>query len=131
MTPNEKICDYLKDLPSKWKDQLAEVLCEIKANKQQPSCDQVKDCETLTILSPFSISGTVVSIRYKDERGIEVTRSFDTRDIINNILNELDPNCLASESEWLNLSAEEKLQLLVDSHCECCSTTTTTTTTIP
>lgn len=129
MSPSEKICNYLESLPSKWKNQLSLILCEIKSSKQQPSCADVKSCETLTTLSPFSVDGTVVSIRYKDEKGVEVTRSFDTLDIINNILNELDPNCLATEEQWLDLTPVEKFQLLIDDHCGCCSTSTTTTST--
>lgn len=126
MTIEEKISEYLKDLPSKWRTQLTELLCQIKADKKKPSCTEVKDCETVTYLSEFTVDGTDVSIQYTDERGITYTRSFDLENLLN--LN-LDGGCLADPTTWFNLTLTQKIQLLIDTQCACCSTTSTTTTT--
>lgn len=120
MTFQEQIESYLSALPSEWKDQVVQVLMLIKNEKEKPDCDTVKQCETVTSLSPFTVEGTVVSITYTDEEGVETTRSFDTKQILNNVLNELSPACLTSEEEWGTLELDEKFQLLIDSHCECC-----------
>lgn len=124
MITETQICEYLKDLPSKWREQITSVLVNIQ---QDISCDKVKECETLTSLSEFTVSGSEVSIKYKDEDGVQVTRTFDTEEILNNSLDEVDPDCLATPTEWDNLSYTERIQLLITAHCDCCSTTTTTT----
>jgi len=131
MTFQEQIELYLAPLPSKWKEELTKILCEINASQQTIDCQDIKDCETLTSLSNFSVQGSEISIQYKDERGVTVTRSFDFETILNNSLAELDPNCLTDETTWSNLTFIERLQLLIDSHCDCCSTSSTTTTTTP
>lgn len=129
MTTEQQICEYLKDLPSEWRDKLSDLLIEIKDNKAQIECADVKECETLTSLSEFSVDGTEVSIQYKDENEVTVTRSFDVEDLLNNTLEDIDPNCLTSQSTWDTLSYTERIQLLIDSHCDCCEETTSTTTT--
>lgn len=128
MTCKEQIDEFLKDLPSKWRDKLTEILLEIEGNKNTIDCGKVKECETLTSLSEFSISGTIVSITYINEAGISITRTFNISEIINNTLSTTDPECLTTPTEWLNLSFSEKIQLLIDSHCDCCTEPTTTTT---
>lgn len=123
MTLQEQIELYLKDLPSKWRDQLVTLLCQIKAEKSQPSCEEVKDCETVTTLSDFTIDGTTVSITYTNEDSVEVTRSFDFNQLINNELEDLDPGCLASPTEWSNMTYPEKIQTIINAHCNCCGET--------
>jgi len=100
---------------------LVQILCLIKAEKQEPDCAKVKSCETVTSLSPFEVDGTIVSITYKDENGISITRSFDAATVVNNTLNDINPNCLTSEVTWESLTFEERIQLLIDSHCDCCA----------
>lgn len=129
MTTKQQICEYLKDLPSEWRDKLTDLIVEIKDNKAQLSCQEVKDCETLTSLSPFTIDGSEVSIKYKDENEVTVTRTFDVEELLNNQLDDLDPNCLASGVTWGGLNFAARIQLLIDSHCDCCEPTSTTTTT--
>lgn len=120
MTFKEQIEKYLDGLPSKWKEQLTELLCLIKEDKQEPDCQQVKSCETVTSLSDFTVDGTVISIQYKDEKGITVTRSFDTETILNNTLDSIQPNCLTTVQNWATLTFTQRIQLLIDSHCNCC-----------
>lgn len=126
MITEAQICEYLKDIPSKWREQLTSVLISIQ---QEVDCEQVKECETLTSLSNFTIDGTEVSIQYKDEDGVTVTRSFDTESILNTTLEDVDPSCLATPTEWSNMTYTEKIQLIITSHCDCCEPTSTTTTT--
>lgn len=128
MTTEQQICEYLKDLPSKWRDQLTQLLVQIKDDKSSLDCQQVKDCETLTSLSPFTVDGTEVSVKYKDEDSVTVTRTFDVSDLLKSQL-ELDPNCLTEQEEWDNMTYQQRFQLLVDAHCDCCEPTTTTTST--
>jgi hypothetical protein len=120
MTFKEQIETYLSSLPEKWKDQLVQILCLIKEGKQEPDCERVKECETVTSLSDFSVTGTEVSITYKDEQGVSVTRTFDASQIVNNTLNDIDPGCLTDQTTWDSLTFEERIQLLIDSHCNCC-----------
>lgn len=120
MTFKQQIEEYLKDIPSKWKDSLVQLLCEINSSQNTVSCEDVKNCETLTSLSEFSVNETQISIQYTGEDGVTVTRSVDISSVLNNIFENLDPECLADITTWQNLSFEEKLQLIVDSHCHCC-----------
>lgn len=120
MTFKEQIELYLKPLPSEWREKLTAILCLIKESKQEPDCQKVKECETVTTLSDFTVNGTVISIQYKNENGVIVTRSFDATQIINETLNDLNPNCLATEEQWASLTLSQRIQLLIDSHCDCC-----------
>ncbi len=125
MTFKEQIEQYLSSLPSKWRDQLVAILCKLKEEQSTVDCNTVKDCETLTVLSDFEQDGTTISIKYTDEHGIQVTRSFDVGNLINSTLDELDPNCLATPTEWNTMTYAERLQALIDSHCACCGFTDT------
>jgi hypothetical protein len=116
----QQIKDMLDALPSKWADQLATILCQIKEDKESVDCNKVKECETVTSMSDFTVSGTTVSIKYTDENGTQVTRSFDAGAVVNGTLDDLDPNCLASPEEWNSLSYDQRIQLLIDAHCACC-----------
>jgi hypothetical protein len=116
----QQIQEYLSALPSKWAEQLADILCQIREEKESVDCNKVKDCETVTSLSDFTVSGTTVSIKYTDENGTQVTRSFDAGAVVNGSLDELDPSCLATPEEWNTLSYDERIQLLIDAHCACC-----------
>lgn len=116
----EQIETYLKDLPSKWSKQLTTILCEINSNQQTVDCEDVRMCETLTSLSPFTVNGTEVSIKYKDEHEITITRSFDLDQVINKQLESVSSNCLTDQNTWDSLTLSQRLQLLVNSHCDCC-----------
>lgn len=73
---------YLCDIPSEWRKQIATLMCKVTNDKYTLTCPDVKACETLTSLSPFTVDGSEVSIQYKDEKGITVVRSFDINDAI-------------------------------------------------
>lgn len=120
MTFQEQIELYLAPLPSEWKKKLTTILCEINASQQTVDCQDVKNCETLTAFSDFEVDGTEISIQYRDEKGVTVTRTIDISSVLDSILDGLEPGCLADETTWQNLTLAEKLQLLIDSHCNCC-----------
>lgn len=125
----EQLLDYLCDVPSPWRDQIATVICEGIAFEL--SCKNFKDCETRTSLSAFTRSGSTISVTYTDEAEQAITRSFDFIELLDNSLNEVDPKCLTDQDTWNALTYIGKFQLLVDSHCTGCTTSTTTTTTLP
>lgn len=68
---------YLSDLPSEWRSQIADLMCKVKTDVSAVTCTDVKACETLTSLSPFTLNDSELSITYKDERGVSVTRTID------------------------------------------------------
>lgn len=121
ITCEEQLADYLQAVPSKWREQLIAVLCQIKLDKQNPDCEAVKDCETVTTLSEFEINGSTASITYTNEDSVSYQRSFDVSLVLNNLMNDVDPGCLMSEESWLNLNFVDKFQAIVDAHCDCCT----------
>lgn len=120
MTFKEQIEAYLSALPTEWKDKLTTILCEINEGSTL-DCQKVKDCETVTSLSEFSTLGSVISIDYTDENSVTYTRSVDVGNILNDEIEHLDPNCLTDETTWASLTYPERIQLLIDKHCDCCS----------
>jgi hypothetical protein len=129
----ELLMKKLCNIPSAWRSQIAEVLCD--ANKGL----EIKP-ESLTSLSDWNINyAPEVCISYTDEQGVTVTRCFDFSYLLNQQLNEVDPRCLSTPEVWNGLSYVQKMQLLVDKLCTACfddsvelpTITTTTTTTIP
>lgn len=67
----------LSDIPSTWREQIAKAICNNSGEKTEITCSDIRKCETLTSLSPFTVDENTVSISYKDEKGITVTRSFE------------------------------------------------------
>jgi hypothetical protein len=120
MTFKEQIELYLKDVPSNWRDDLVTLLCTIKDERTKPTCEEVKDCETVTSLSDFSVEDGVVSITYTDEHSVEVTRTFNLEQVINTTLEGIDPLCLTDPATWNTLTYPEKIQLIISNHCDCC-----------
>lgn len=60
----------LSDIPSKWAEQIANLLCQLDDEKFSGiSCEKVQNCETLTSISDFSLSGNTLSLSYVDENG--------------------------------------------------------------
>lgn len=131
-TCKEKYLEWLEGIPHQWKCSIAEAMCSSMSESATLDCNQVKNCETVTSLSDFVVSGTVVCIHYTDEEGTDVERCFDFDEVMNNSLDGVVPNCLTSPEQWAAFSYVEKIQAIVDKVCENCDeTTTTTTTTIP
>lgn len=116
----DQLTEYLSAVPSKWREQFITVLCQIKEDKQNPECDVVKDCETVTTLTDFTVEQTTAVTTYTDENGVSYIRRFNVALILDNLMNQLDPGCLMSEEDWLNASYLTKFQTLIDSHCDCC-----------
>jgi hypothetical protein len=128
-TPCEQeLSALLPSLPSKWRDQLVSVLCEIRAQQTTEGCEKVKECETVTSLSGFTLSGSSACIEYTNEAGVTVERCFDISSILNNTMNDIIPSCVSSQEEWDAMTYLQRIQSWIDAHCECCDTTTTTTT---
>jgi len=120
---------FLCNIPSEWREGVVKSLCYVYNNEcEEILCKGVKDCETTTFLSPFSINtDDEISIRYNSEK-TQVERMFNILPLINNTLNNINPSCLATDEEWANMTFVERIQLFTEVYCECCTTTTTTTT---
>jgi hypothetical protein len=117
---------YLCDLPSAWSKQMAKVICKFINPTVPLDCNSVKNCETLTSLSAFTVDGSEVCITYTDENGTAVTRCFD----MNDVGLDLDPKCIMDQEDWDLLSWRDQIQAIIDYACTCQQHTTTTTTTI-
>lgn len=134
----------LSSIPLAWREQLAAAICSSSTigNLFEIDCNEVKDCETVTTLSEFTIvNGTSVCISFTNEDNVKVTRCFDFSEILNNSIANIDPACIATASEWSAMTYKEKWQTIIDKVCEDCQTvveatstttsSTTTTTTEP
>lgn len=119
----EKYMTYLTALPKKWAEMIACNICNLTCDGSA-SCEEITDCQTLTSLSNFSVTGNKVCFTYVDERGIHVTRCFTVPD---NEMYDADGTCLTDD--WFNIDEVEKWQAIVDKLCDCCNPTTTTSTT--
>lgn len=106
----------LCDLPSKWADALADALCDMTEEEQEAICPSVKECETLTGISEWTVEGTSVCFQYTNEAGDIQKRCFD----LNSLLDEINPKCLGSQDEWITLTLEQRFALLFGKQCECC-----------
>ena len=119
---------YLCDIPAEWREGIVNALCYVYADTcEDDVCVGIKECETLTFLSPFSVQDDTISISYKSEKYTS-TKSFDLIPVIDNTLDTVDPFCLTTDEEWADLSFVERLELLISKRCECCPPVTTTTT---
>lgn len=127
-TCKDKVESILLDLPSSWRFQISESICKIFDDLSSDLCGAVKKCETITELSEFRRNGSQVCITYKDEDEISYERCFDFQDIINNLLDSLDPKCLAPVSVWRNLSFSDRIQLMINTACNVRANTIFTTT---
>lgn len=106
---------------------MTDAICDALNNQNSVNCDKVKDCETTTTLSAFSISGTQICITYKDEDDEEWERCFDWDDIQNSSLDGIDPKCITDQETWDAMTYKERIQAIIDYACTCESVTTTTT----
>lgn len=117
-----EISAYLKNVPKNWRDEIVKAICKIKDEAASGVvCSDVKDCETTTNLSPFTVEGTEVSVTYTNEDNVNQIRTFDTGDLISSYFNALDPKCLTTQSNWDTLNVVQKLQLIIDGQCLCCN----------
>lgn len=125
-----KICNCHKDLdailcdiPNEWRKGIVNALC-LTFQEDIITCAAIRDCETLTTLSAFSVQGTKISVTYTNEKGTVKNTSFDIQQSLN--LVELEPECL---EDWDTDTISGKIEQLIEAYCLCCINTTTTTTT--
>lgn len=119
---------FLCDIPREWREGIVKALC-YTLNVQPLDCQGVRNCQTLTSLSPFTLNGSELSITYINEKGTIKTSTLDLSPAIEASLDDIDPSCLMSQGAWDALSHAERIQAIIDGHCNCCPTTTTTSTT--
>lgn len=124
----EVISEYLCQIPYQWRGQISKAICANINEQQSLDCKAVKDCETVTTLSSFSVDGTEVCITYTDEDKVAHTRCFDMKDITCP-LDDVDPNCITTQEIWDAMTCKEKMQAIIDYACSCEAITTTTTST--
>lgn len=119
MTCKEQILAQLTDLPPSWADQIATVVCD--TIQKDIACEDVVACQTLTVLSDFSLEGSNVCINYTDELENSYQQCFDFNDLLNNSMNDVDPKCLAADQDaWNVMTFVEKWQAIVDKVCTDC-----------
>lgn len=121
MINKDIIKEFLKGIPTEWQDKLTILLQQISDAKSNVTCDDVRECETVTSLSEFTVDGSQISITYTDEDSVAIERTFDLDQVLSNQLEDIDPGCLTDDTTWSNLSYQDKIQLLITSHCDCCS----------
>lgn len=122
MSCQEKYEKILSCLPSRWKKKLAAAICQREKEKEQEQGSGVQQHEHITSISSFSVEDSSFCFSYTDETGTVTQNCFD----INRLLDGVDPKCLVDASTWANMSLEQRIQVLVNKECECCTTTTTT-----
>lgn len=122
------VSEYLCNLPYQWRTQISKAICEMLNEQQAIDCQQVKDCETVTTLSAFSVDGQEVCITYTNENGVATERCFDWSEIACP-LDGTDPKCITDQNTWDAMNCTEKMQAIIDYLCSCEPVTTTTTTT--
>jgi hypothetical protein len=109
--------DFLESVPTKWREQILAFLIKIKQEATSINCGNVKDWETTTSLSPFTIEGTSVCITFTDEKGVETKRCFDASSILSDALYNVDPKCIATQESWRNMTFAQKMQAIIDKIC--------------
>lgn len=121
------VSEYLCNIPYQWRQQIAKAICAMLNEQQSLDCKQVKDCETLTTLSAFSVVGSEICITYTDENGNLTERCFDWEDLVCP-LDGTDPKCITDQETWDAMTCKEKMQAIIDFVCDDCESITTTTT---
>lgn len=121
----------LCDIPKEWREGIVNALCFILQCEGggEVDCSDITKCQALTTLSPFTLSGSVLSITYKNEKGQIKTTSIDIGIAFNRILDDLDPLCLTDTETWALMSHEGRMEMIASAMCICCPPTTTSTTT--
>lgn len=129
-----KICNcpqdldaMLCDIPNEWREGIVKALC-LTFQNNAITCVGIRDCQTLTSLSAFTIKGTEVSISYINEKGTVKLSTFDLEEAVNSPL-DIEENCIITSPSVEDAPLIEQLQVLISAFCECCPSTTTTTST--
>lgn len=74
---------YISSFPQTWRNELSELLCKIMTERQNIDCNNVKDCETVTVFNSFTLNDTFLNLSYINERGEITTRQVDLSSILN------------------------------------------------
>jgi hypothetical protein len=121
----KKYIALMPSLPPRWAEMIACNICNIVCNPIS-TCEDIRNCQTLTELTNFDVDGRRVCFSYDDERGVRLTRCFTLPITIDGI-DDTEGSCLTEE--WGDLTSTEKWQAVVDKICNCCQPATTTSTT--
>jgi len=120
----------LCDIPNEWREGIVNALC-LTFQADVITCDAIRDCQTLTTFSAFTLQGTTVTVKYTNEKGSVQTSDFELTVPIQEVGADLDGDCIIFEENFL---LSDKIQAIIDAYCLCCpaptTTSTTTTTTI-
>lgn len=127
----KQVISELNALPLVWAEKLACNICNLvetedECNPTVPDCTDIRDCQTVTSLTTFTVVDDKICVSFVDERGVVVKRCFTASQFTDEI-NETDGLCI--DSDWNIFSSKEKWQSIIDKVCNCCNPTTTTTTT--
>lgn len=120
-----KICNgkidldkYLCEIPFDWREDIINAIIAIEAgNNNSSNCENIQNCQTVTSLSPFTLVGTILTIKYTDENGTVKTSTIDISPIIEDSLDNIDPKCIATEEEWAEMTNKERLQAIFNRSC--------------
>lgn len=118
--PYQELSALLCDVPAIWRDAIARALsCIISLKRDDDeTCDGVKECETLTALLPLTYSDGILTMPYRDEKGVLRSRTIDIGTAVEDtLLDGVDPKCLMTQEEWDELTHKERIQALFDKGC--------------
>jgi len=110
----EKLEKYLCDIPAQWRKQIVYVICEGISKAEQIDCRNLKKCQTITFLSAFTKDNCSIFVSYRNEANITKNVFFNYCELIDRLMDEVDPKCLASEENWLEMSHEHRMQLILN-----------------
>jgi len=113
----QSLAPYICDLPQKWQEAIIRAVCISISTPL--TCDDVKGCETLTDISAITSTGESISMTFTDEDHKRYFLEMDISTLVDTSLEGLDPGCLASQEDWDALSNTERLQLIINSSCNC------------
>lgn len=122
----EEFSALLCDIPFQWRDAIIKALeCVLSVSRnEEETCDGIKECETLTYFEPIQQVGETITLSYKDEKGVVYTRSVSLTTIVNNILDDVDSNCLMPQEEWDEMTFAERMAAIYAKACcvytSCC-----------
>ena len=120
----------LYDMPSLWREGIVKALCKYEQELQEvKDCEQLKNCQTVSQLFPWEITGENVCISYKNESGNIQKKCFNVLDLFGDSLDSINFGCEVDAQTWASYTFAEKIQKIIDVICERVPTTTTTTST--
>lgn len=113
----QALAPQICDLPAEWQKAIVKAVC-ISINTPL-TCDDVKECETLTSLSPITADNTAISMTFTDENHKKYVLSMDFTSIMKTSLDHIDPQCFSTIDEWADLTNKERIERIINSSCNC------------